>query len=868
MRRSMSTGRWLVILVIALSVAGCGSREDRMHTYLKRGESFLAKGEYVKAGLELRNALQIEPKSAKGHYLLGTVLAHNGDLRGAFGQYKSAAELDSKYVAPREKLARIYLAIRQTDKARGMIKKILALKPGDAGALTVRAAILATEGKKKEALAQARDLFRKDPKNTDAAILLANLYADLGPKAKADATLEEAIRDNPKNIPLRIWLARFYTIEKQPDKVGRVYRKVVELAPNNLNYRIALAAFYARTGQLGKAEKTLRDATRIDPDKPKPYLVLADFLAKRKSLAEAEQELRTASAAHSDLYDLRFALAGLYAQAKNLGQAKAVYKALIAEKGQDPANPVGLRARDALASLYAGEGKFAQTRGLIDEVLKSNPGDNEALLLKGKIALHEGKPLTAVSAFRSLLKDKPDSVEVLTLLAMAHLANHKPALARENLQRAAQLHPKDVGARVRLARFFVQSGDQKRALDEIDKGLKAAPKNLELMALEAGLLARTGDRAGAKAALDTIVQDYPGNPMGYQGLAGLYAAQGRLDEALKEYDRALKVAPKNPALLQQKAAVLVRQKKFAQAAGLVEKIQADYPKSPLGYFRRGELYFAQKDYAKARAQFEEALQRSGKDAAQPLQAIARTWLAEKKPGEALARVRTFLKGHPDNAYAYDLLGNLYLARADYAKAEQALRKASSLNPSWTKPYLDRSKVQLVQKRPAKAIAALQSGLKGHPAQLQLLFPLASLYQGSGDPAAAIATYRKVLEISPKNLLATNNLAMLLGTRANDPKAMKEAVGLVKELGGVRNPAVQDTVGWVYYQSGDAVKAVSVLKAVVKAAPKIRIFQYHLGMALYKAGKAQAAKAHLERALAGKADFPGAAEARKVLAGLK
>lgn len=867
MRRLKGVGRWLVILAIALSVAGCGSREDRMHTYLKRGQVLLEKGEYVKAGLEFRNALQIEPKSAKGHYLLGTVLDHGGDLRGAFGQYKTAADLDAKYVAPREKLARIYLAIRQADKARGMVKEILALKPGDSGALTVRAAILATEGKTHEALVQARGLFRKDPKNTGAAILLANLYANLGPKAKVGSTLEKAIRDNPEKISLRIWLARFYVAGHQLDKAGQVYRKIVELAPKDLSYRTTLAVFYAQTGQLGKAEKVLRDATRIDPDKPKPYLVLADFLAKRKSLAEAERELRTASAAHTDLYDLRFGLAGLYARAGDLEKAKGVYKKIIAEKGQDPSNPIGLRARDALASLYAREDKFSEARGLIEKVLKSNPGDNGALLLKGKIALRRGKPLTAVSAFRSLLKDRPNSVEVLTLLAMAHLANHEPVLARTNLQRAAQLHPKDIGARVRLARFFVQSGKRKQALAELGKGLKAAPKNLELLALKAGLLARTGDRAGAEAVLSTIVKEYPGNPMGYQGLAGLYLAEGRYEDAIREYDRALKVAPKSPTLLQQKAVVLMHRKKFAQAAGLLEKIQADYPKSPLGYFRLGELYFAQKDYAKALPQFEEALKRSGKDVARPLQAIARTYLAEKKPVEAVTRVRAFLKDHPDNAYAYDLLGNLYLGRADYASAEQALRKASSLNPSWGKPYLDLSKAQLAQKRPAKAIATLQAGLKGHPAQLHLLFPLATLYQGSGDPAAAIATYRKVLQVSPKNVLATNNLAMLL-VRANDPKSLKEAVTLAKELEKVRNPAIQDTVGWVYYQSGDAARAVPVLEAVAKAAPKIPIFQYHLGMALYKAGKTQAAKAHLERALAGKADFPGAAEARKVLAGLK
>lgn len=868
MKRSTNAGRWLVVLVIALSVAGCGSREQRMHAYLKRGESFLAKNDYSKAGVELRNALQIEPKNAKGHYLLGTVLEHNGDLRGAFGQYKSAAELDSKYVAPREKLAQIYLAVHQTDQARAMVKQILALKPDDSGARTVQAAILATEGKKHEALKQARALFQADPTNTGAAVLLANLYSDIGPKPKAAEILETAIRNNPKDIKLRLWLARIYAIQNKTAKAEATLHEVVRLAPDNLNYRTALASFYTRIGRLGEAEKTLRAATRVKPDDAKPYLALADFLARKKSLAEAEQELRTASAAHPHLYDLRFALAALYAQAKNPEQAQAVYKALIAEKGQDPANPIGLKARDGLASLYASEGKLTQAHALVDAVLKNNPGDNGALLLQGKLALRAGKSLKAVSAFRSLLKDQPDSVEVLTLLAMAHLQNHDPDLARENLQRAAQLHPRDVGARVRLARFFVQSGDPKRALNEVDKGLRRAPKNLELLLLKSGLLTRTGDRAGAKAVLGTVVKEYPGNPLGYQGLAALAMAQGHTGDALKEYDRALKVAPKNPTLLQQKAAVLVREKKIAQAGELLERIKADYPKSPLGYFRMGELYFAQKEYGKARVQFEAALQRSGKNVAQPLQAITKTYLAQKRPAEAVTRVRAFLKDHPKNSYAYDLLGNLYTLRKDYANAEQALRKASSLDPSWVNPYVDLSRVYVAQKQTAKGIAALKRGLKVQPKQLQLLFPLADLYQASGDPDKAAATYRTVLAISPKNVLAANNLAMLLVTHSKGPKAMKEAVGLAQLLERVHNPAIRDTVGWVYCQSGDAAKALPILQGVVKAAPKVAIFQYHLGMALYKDGQRQAAKAHLERALAKNGSFPGADKARKVLAEFK
>ena len=141
MKLDVRTARVIVLIAVAvLSVAACGGREARKDSYLKAGERYYAEGNYPKARVELLNVLQIDPKAARAHYLIGRIAEKKGDIRAAFGQYKAAADLDSKYVAPREKLARIYLAIHQADKARGMIKEILALKPGDPGALTVQAA--------------------------------------------------------------------------------------------------------------------------------------------------------------------------------------------------------------------------------------------------------------------------------------------------------------------------------------------------------------------------------------------------------------------------------------------------------------------------------------------------------------------------------------------------------------------------------------------------------------------------------------------------------------------------------------------------------------------------------------------------------
>jgi Flp pilus assembly protein TadD len=90
--------------------------------------------------------------------------------------------------------------------------------------------------------------------------------------------------------------------------------------------------------------------------------------------------------------------------------------------------------------------------------------------------------------------------------------------------------------------------------------------------------------------------------------------------------------------------------------------------------------------------------------------------------------------------------------------------------------------------------------------------------------------------------------------------------LAAKLEPVQQPAMRDTLGWVHYRTGDYAKAVEVLEGVVNAAPKVPVFQYHLGMAYAKTGDKAKAKAALSRALE-LGDFAEAEQARKALEGL-
>jgi tetratricopeptide (TPR) repeat protein len=205
-------------------------------------------------------------------------------------------------------------------------------------------------------------------------------------------------------------------------------------------------------------------------------------------------------------------------------------------------------------------------------------------------------------------------------------------------------------------------------------------------------------------------------------------------------------------------------------------------------------------------------------------------------------------------------------RKDYAAAEAAFTKQIQINPNSAAVYSQLSAARERQDNKAGAVAAYEQGLAVLKDDISLQIGLAGVYERQGDFDAAMDGYEKALITQPDNAVAVNNLAALLADHRTDAQSMARAKELAVKLAPVRQPAIQDTVGWVYYRAGDYAKAVEVLEGVVKAAPKTAIFQYHLGMAYAKAGDKAKAKAALSKAL-DLGDFAEAEEARKTLSGL-
>jgi len=127
-------------------------------------------------------------------------------------------------------------------------------------------------------------------------------------------------------------------------------------------------------------------------------------------------------------------------------------------------------------------------------------------------------------------------------------------------------------------------------------------------------------------------------------------------------------------------------------------------------------------------------------------------------------------------------------------------------------------------------------------------------------------YQKVLGFDPRAAVAANNLAWLyVSSNRNLDAALRFALVAQEQLPD--EPHVNDTLGWIYYRKSMGAAAIRHLESSVRKDASDPTTHYHLGMAYAQAHDLVRARKELQTALALRADFEGAADARKTLSGL-
>jgi tetratricopeptide (TPR) repeat protein len=526
---------FLIACAVA-SLAGCGSAETRKARYLEHGEHYLEIHAYQRAGLEFRNALQIDPYFLRARIGLGRAADKLGNERAALAQFHAVIEADPANVEARVLAGRIYVLGAQPQKALDLVDSALEKDPTNGDLLTVRGAAREQLGDSAGALADAQQAYKRAPDAEYTVALLAALLQRSGRIDESVTLVEGTLGRHPDSTDLRQVLASLMAQRGDFAGAEAQLKELVRREPDVLEHRYALADFYVGRKNIDAAEQTLRQAVVAAPKDDQAKLALVAFLGAQRDEATAVAELD--GFIHRDPHDypLRLALARHFEDVGKLDQAQHAYLEIVNDARRDPAE---LTASDRLAALRLRAGATAEAARLVETVLKENPGDSDALRLRARMALDRGDPEAAIVDLRAIVKDQPDSLPAHQALASAYIQNKEPALAEEALRAGLVASPKDVDTRVELARLLEQAGKTDEAHTMLVQVVSDAAANSDAGEALLRLQIAQKDYAGARSTADTLIHAQPHQAIGNYLLGSVDEADGKPEAAVRDYEAAL-----------------------------------------------------------------------------------------------------------------------------------------------------------------------------------------------------------------------------------------------------------------------------------------------------------------------------------------
>lgn len=298
-----------------------------------------------------------------------------------------------------------------------------------------------------------------------------------------------------------------------------------------------------------------------------------------------------------------------------------------------------------LAYLYMLKGLPEKTISELKEVLRLEPGNQDALNKLAQLLLSENRADEWISFLESAKTAPVSSVTLLTLLGDAYLSKGDAGKAEENYQAALDKQSDAAEALLGLAQVAQFRGDQKNLSLYLSSARPLAARSPDLLYRFAMIALKSEAVEEGRAALEQAVKLRADQPAYFLALGDAWLKKPDLFEAEQAFRRALELQPENPRGQMYLGYTLLKQKKYPEARTFLRKSILADPNRPEAVYYLGVV--AQE-------------QNEDEQAVEIMQGLARRF-----PGFASAHIA---------------LGIAYMRLKDYLRARQELELAVRLDP--------------------------------------------------------------------------------------------------------------------------------------------------------------------------------------------
>jgi putative PEP-CTERM system TPR-repeat lipoprotein len=445
-------------------------------------------------------ALEKKQPGPLPHNLRGGALLAKKDIAAARKSFEQALQIQPTYFAAAVNLARLDLAEKKPDAARGRFEAIVAKDPKHAQALLALAELRANDGGTPgEVSALIDKAIAAQPTFPGARVALMRHYVAQKDFKKAVTAAQEGMAAIPDNVELMDTAARTYQAAGDANQALAIYKKISELRPGATQPYVRMAEAQLAAKQLDAAASSLSAALAVKPDalEAQRALIAVHLRAERvqDALAVARQVQK-----QRPTEPIGYVFEGdVHAAKKNWTDAANAYRAGLKQAGKSTELAIRLHA----ALLASGNGTAASQ--FATSWLKANPQDHGFRMDLAQAATAASKFDVASEHYRAILRDQPSNAVVLNNLAFTAAQSKDPEAIRY-AEKAYALAPAHPAVMDTLGVLLLEGGDPKRGVDLLRKATAAAPNAPDIRLNLARGLIKTGDRQGARAELDSLAK--------------------------------------------------------------------------------------------------------------------------------------------------------------------------------------------------------------------------------------------------------------------------------------------------------------------------------------------------------------------------
>jgi tetratricopeptide (TPR) repeat protein len=515
---------------------------------------------------------------------------------------------------------------------------------------------------------------------------------------------------------------------------------------------------YFNSGDYKKAELELKTSGQSDKNVAQTYYYSAMLNEKSHQYKTMVDNLKKTLELEPTYPEARLKLGKVQLLLGEVDSALEQAEILLKEKAD---NPEALLLR---ASVLIRQKKQADASALIESVLKANPNHIDALLLNAIIYMEKDNLDKAFESVNAAIKLDEKNISLRMFKIQLDAKNKNIDAVITDYKDLIASNPDNPEFKITLAKIYAQSGKKAEAEELLNGLITAKPDDVKQKLMLLDFLA-VAEPEKVQEKFNQFTEQYKKQSKTLLSFAGWMIAQKNVDEAKKVLNQVVALDDKNDSLAAKVmlAKIAFSQKELETAKKITDEILSKNSNYIDAKVLQARLLLANAKYDEA-IEFLSKILWEKSDSEETLILLGQTYAIRGNQKEAAKQFASILEFNPANLQALMYLYDNAVAIKDVGYAQQLIEKALRIEPENLILLEKLVKLDLLTSKWDEAKTTLQRiSSSANPQAKNLASYLeGQIFQGQGDYAKAITSYKTLLTSVPDNYDVLTNLAKCYG----------------------------------------------------------------------------------------------------------